>query len=215
MTQTRQMEVWRGEFGRDYTERNIFEDVDAFNRVFVERFGRSRDDLNQTFVGHLDRDIRILEVGANVGNQLHALARMGFRRLYGVELQRDCVNRAHSLFAELDIIEGSAFDLPFKDGYFDLIFTNNVLIHISPNDIDRVFDEMHRCTRQHIYGAEYYAENWQEVPYRGNNDLLWKADYASLMLERFADLELERSEILPYLNEPDLRDRMYLLRKAG
>lgn len=213
MTSTKQMETWTGDFGREYTERNVFEDDAAFNELFRNRFGRTKDEINEDFLGHLDRGIRILEVGSNVGNQLRALRRLGFHRLYGIELQRHCVDRAHETNPEIDIIEGSAFDLPFKDGFFDLVFTNNVLIHIAPADIGTVLAEMHRVTSRYIWGSEYFAETFEEIPYHGQKNLLWKADYAGLFRERFADLSVEREELLPYLDEQGPVDKMYLLRK--
>jgi pseudaminic acid biosynthesis-associated methylase len=215
MTKTKQMETWTGSFGRDYTERNMFASDEAFNEVFVKRFGRTKDQLNESFIGGLDRDIRILEVGSNVGNQLRALRRLGFHRLYGVELQRECVDQAHKINPEVDVVEGTAFDIPFKDGFFELVFTNNVLIHISPKDIGRALAEMHRVTRSYIWGSEYYADSITEIPYRGHRNLLWKADYGSLFCAQFLDLAVEREEMLPYLDEQGPVDKMYLLRRPS
>ncbi len=93
---TPQIDVWRGDFGRAYTERNQFEDHAAFNRFYSDRFGLSRDELNLRFLDRLPRDIRIVEVGCNIGNQLAALKQLGFQRLYGVELQTDALERARA-----------------------------------------------------------------------------------------------------------------------
>ena len=80
----------------------------------------------------LPMDIRILEVGCNIGNQLRGFQRMGFTSLYGVELQQYAVEKAKMATRNINIIQGSGFDLPFKDNFFDLVCTNVVLIHISP-----------------------------------------------------------------------------------
>lgn len=212
---TQQMQVWADEFGREYTDRNTFASDAEWNKVFIDRFGTTKDALNAEFLGDLPRDLRILEIGANVGNQLRALHRMGFTKLYGVELQRHAVQRAKEIAPEADIIEASAFDLPFKDGWFDLVFTNNVLIHIAPTDIGGVLDEMYRVTKTYIWGSEYYADTYREVPYRGHTALLWKTDFGKLFTDRFAGLEVAREKMLPYLNEPGIEDKMYLLRKQG
>ena len=209
-----QIKVWTGQFGRDYTERNRFDDPEAFNALYRQRYGRTRDQIVADWLGELSREARVLEVGANVGNQLRALARVGFRHLYGVEVQRYCVEQAKQLAPEADIVEGSAFDLPFKDGFFDLVFTNNVLIHISPDDIGAVMDEMHRVTRRWIWGFEYYAPEFTEVPYRGRERLLWKADYAKLFVQRFDDLVSAREEVFECRDEAGKLDKAYLLRKA-
>jgi len=79
----------------------------------------------------------------------------------------------------------SADDIPFKDGYFDMVFTSGVLIHISPGNINRVLDEIYRCSREYIWGFEYYADDYTEVNYRGHESLLWKTNFPKLYLDRF------------------------------
>ena len=206
--ETAQTKVWTGKFGRDYTERNRFADDEAFNALYVKRYGQSRDAINQDWLSVVPRDSRVLEVGANIGNQLRALRRIGFRRLFGIELQRYCVEEAKRLNPEADIVEGSAFDIPFKDGFFDLVFTNNVLIHIAPGDIGRVLGEMHRVSRRWIWGFEYYAPEFTVIPYRGREDLLWKADYAALFREQFPDLKSLREQVVDCLDEPEKADKL-------
>ena len=211
--ETEQIKVWTGDFGRDYTARNRFPDVEAFNALYETRYGRSRDAINQDWLADVPREARVLEVGANIGNQLRALSRIGFRHLYGIELQRRCVEEAKQLSPGIDIIEGLAFDIPFKDGFFDLVFTNNVLIHIAPDDIGAVMDEMHRVSRRWIWGFEYYAPAFTEIPYRGHDHLLWKADYAGLFRTRFPGLRSLREETLDCRDEPGNVDKLYLLEK--
>ena len=211
--QTEQIKTWTGSFGRDYTERNRFANDADFNRLYVERYGLSRDEINEDWLAAVPREARVLEVGANIGNQLRALQRIGFRHLYGIEIQRHCVEEAKRLVPEADVVEASAFDIPFKTGWFDLVFTNNVLIHISPDDIGVVMDEMHRVTRRWIWGFEYYAPTFTEIPYRGHDHLLWKADYAGLFRTRFPDLRSRREETLDCRDEPGNVDKLYLLEK--
>jgi len=137
---------------------------------------------------------------------------MGFNDLYGIELQSYAVELSKSRTRRINIIEGSAFDIPYKDGYFDLVFTSGVLIHVSPSDIALVVREIHRCTREYVWGFEYYADNYTEIPYRGQRNLLWKADFARLYLDQFGDLELVKEERLKYLDNDNI-DTMFLLRK--
>jgi pseudaminic acid biosynthesis-associated methylase len=210
---TRQISVWTGEFGRDYTERNRFEDDAAFNRLYVTRYGHARDNINRGWLGHLPRDAKILEVGANIGNQLRALQRIGFSRLYGIEIQRYCVEESKRIYQGLDIVEGSGFDIPFKDGWFDLVFTNNVLIHIAPADLPKILAEIYRVSGSRIMGFEYFEPTITEIPYRGETNLLWKADYAGLYRKQFSNLKAEREQLFPCLDEPGKTDKMFLLRK--
>ena len=128
-----QENLWVGDFGQEYTERNIF-DPDKLDKDYKETFDVSRTDMNELFLKDLNlKDKRILEVGCNIGNQLRFLQRMGYKNLYGIELQPYAVQRAKDFTKGINIIQGEADDIPFKDGYFDLVFTSDVLIHIAPS----------------------------------------------------------------------------------
>lgn len=173
------METWEGEFGKDYTERNLLsmEEVDA---LYKKNYGLTRTELNKRFLEGISSSIRILEVGSNVGNQLLLLQRMGFSNLYGIELQSYGVELSKTRTKGINIIEGSAFDIPFRDEYFDLVFTSGLLIHIHPDDLNKAIREIYRATSKYIWGFEYYAENYTEILYHGHRNLLWKADFSKL-----------------------------------
>ena len=53
----------------------------------------------------------------------------------------------------INIIQGSAFDIPFENKYFELVFASGVLIHISPDDINLVLNETYRCTKKIYLGV--------------------------------------------------------------
>jgi len=204
MIATEQMKKWDGKFGKEYTLRNI---------NAKDNYAISRSELNKLFLGKLDKNIRILEVGCNIGNQLVSLQKMGFKSLYGIELQQEAVELSKSRCKNINIICGSAFDIPFRDGFFDLVFTSGLLIHISPNNINSVLSEIYRCSNKFIWGLEYYASEYTEIIYRNEPDLLWKADFARLYLDAFSDLRLVRRKELLYPDSDNV-DVMFLLEKA-
>ena len=210
---TVQMDGWSGQIGKEYTDRNAL-NMEDWELLYKNRYGLTRTELNSRFLGDLPRDIRILEVGCNVGNQLRVLQGMGFKNLYGVELQWYAVEQAKQRTQKINIIQGSAFDIPFRDGYFDLVYTSGVLIHFTDGDIGLVFDEICRCTKRYIWALEYYAPTWTEIPWRGNRNLMWKADYSRLFRERCPILQLVKEEHYPYLEDSKLVDTMFLLEKA-
>ena len=210
-TETPQKQRWTGDFGREYTDRNTLS-VAQLDALYQTNFGIQRRQLNETFLADIPRDARILEVGSNSGNQLLLLQEMGFTNLSGVEVQSYALELARARVRGAQLSQSSALDLPFEDGEFDLIFTSGVLIHISPADLPRALDEIHRCAKTWIWGMEYYAPEVAEVNYRGHDDLLWKMDYANRYLDRFADLELVREQRVPYLNSSNV-DTMYLLKR--
>ena len=209
---TEQMEYWAGEFGEEYTDRNpqTPEEMDA---AYMSNYGVSRTEMNSEFLGPLPRSIKILEVGSNVGAQLLCLQKMGFENLYGIEINQRAIEITKSRTRNINTIHGSGFDLPFKDGYFDLVFTSGVLIHISPSDSGRIMDEIYRCTKKNIWGFEYFAEEYMEVAYRGKTNLLWKANFSKLYMERFKDLALVKERRYNYLNSNNTNS-MFLLAKT-
>lgn len=212
---TKQIEVWTGDFGREYTDRNTFTGESDYNQLYRRRYGLSQDEVNRSWLEDIPLDARILEVGSNVGYQLEALRRIGYRNLYGVEIQRYCVDKAKALHPKVDIIQAQGGDLPFKSEYFDLVFTSGVLIHVAPDNLPAVQDEMVRVSRRWIFGLEYYAPELVELPYWGQNGLLWKGDYAGLFKSRFKNLRSIREELIEYRDDPGKADQFYLLEKAS
>jgi len=209
--ETPQISQWTGDFGRAYTDRNTL-NATQLDTLYQTNYGITRRRVNETFLEHIPRDVRILEVGCNCGNQLLQLQEMGFTNLWGAEIQSYALESARARTCGIHLGQGSALDLPYEDGYFDLVFTSGVLIHISPVDLPVALDEIHRCAKTWIWGLEYYAPETTEVNYRGHDDLLWKMDYVKCYLDRFSDLELVREQRLPYLNSSNV-DTMYLLKR--
>jgi pseudaminic acid biosynthesis-associated methylase len=209
---TEQTEFWSGNFGKDYTDRNTAT-PDQWNAWYQTQFGITKDALNETFLGQLSRDIKILEVGCNIGQQLSALQRLGFTNLYGIELQTYAVEKAKACTKNINIIQGSGFDIPFKDNYFDLVFTNGVLIHIHPDNLPTIMKEMCRVSNNYIWGFEYFSDELKQVNYRGHDGFLWKMNYSQKFINTCSDLTTVKTEILPY-QTPEHKgnaDIMYLL----
>ncbi len=211
---TQQEQFWAGDFGQSYTDRNT-RDRAEWDDFYRQNWGLTKTDMNAAFLSDLPRDARILEVGCNTGMQLRGLQDMGFTNLYGVELQPYAVEKAKQQTQGINIIQGSGFELPFRDGFFDLVCTNGVLIHIAPDDLPRIMGEMVRCSRQYVFGFEYYSPSLTSVPYRGNEGFLWKADYAALFQQQHPSLTLEKQTLYPYINQAESgnQDAMYLLSK--
>lgn len=211
MDLTEQIKKWAGEFGKEYTNRNRLT-IQEMEDYYKKTFGRTRSDMNEEFLSGLDRDIKILEVGSNIGNQLILLKKQGFKNLFGLEILDYALEIAkrRDETEGISFIKGSALDIPFKDGFFDLVFTSGVLIHISPDDITTAIGEICRCAKKYIWGYEYYAESYQKVTYRGHKDLLWKGDFAGMYLDNCSELKIIRKVEYPYIGS-ELVDQMFLL----
>ena len=84
--------------------------------------------------------------------------------ILGVEPNRHALAIARCASDKVSAMAGNIYDLPFKDQYFDLVFTSGVLIHIPlerrvcPTQCWRIA----RVTRRYILAIEYYDR--QETP---------------------------------------------------
>ncbi|MFW9965186.1 MAG: pseudaminic acid biosynthesis-associated methylase [Candidatus Sifarchaeia archaeon] len=209
MVKTEQEEFWKGEFGDEYTLRNAG-DWDAFYR---KQWGVTRTELNNEFLSDLSKDARILEVGCNRGYQLQILQNQGFNNLWGLEINTKALQIAREN-KTLNLIEGSAFDIPFKNDFFDIVFTSGLLIHIAPEHLPNIMDEIYRTSRSYIWGFEYYSEECVEIVYRGHKNRLWKNNFVKIWQQRFLNLKLIKQQKIPYLDNDNI-DMMYLLKKPN
>lgn len=187
---------------------------EQLDQLYIKKYGLTRTQINEKFLNDIDKNSKILEVGCNVGNQLVLLKNMGYHDLWGVDISKHAINMAKQRLDSNNIFEGSALQLPFEDNQFDLVFTSGVLIHISPDNVNKALNEIYRCSKSNIWGFEYYSsEGYQSIIYRGNNNLLWKTDFSKLYLDQYPDLKLIHQKIIKY-KENDELDMMFLLKKA-
>lgn len=209
---THQQKFWSSSFGQGYNDRNTWT-VKGFDNFYKKTWGTTRSAMNRAFLRGLKID-KTLEMGANIGLQLRHLQAMGMDNLTGVELQWDAVERAKRFTKQINIIQGSAFDLPFKDKYYDLVFTSGVLIHIHPRDHQRAMREMYRVSKKYIWGFEYFNETLQEIPYRGNRNVLWKNNFPAVWQRHCPKLKLIKMKKFKYVGQDNV-DVMYLFKKPS
>lgn len=176
-----QLDEWKGDFGKAYTDRNAID-----WHVRVPAF---RDML---------RDLplcRVLEAGCNRGHNLLAVSHVcgPDTDVVGIEPNPYALRMARTADPSVTALRGSLYDLPFKDGYFDLAFTAGVLIHIPLEKLPAAMAEINRVTRRYILCVEYYAEEETEIRYRDKTNLLWKRDFLKHYLNTIQGLSLVRS----------------------
>lgn len=200
-TEKKVAEAWSGEFGNAYTDRNLVKNLDDWNYGYKERFGVTRLDMFREFFGDIQKEARILEVGCNVGYQLIGLKQLGFRNLYGVEINAYALRKAREIEQDISYLQGDVFDLPFKDRYFDLVFFSGLLVLLPPETLDNAIQEIARCTRKYMFGHEYYSDTLTPIPYRGS--YIWKMNFVERMLSALPDFKLKKEVRYPYLSEKE------------
>jgi len=175
---TEQEAFWAGRFGDQYIGRNpSAKEMGARLALFARIMART--------VG-VDS---VIELGANIGNNLRVLHQM-FPRLdlAAVEIN-DKAAAVLEDWGKAEVHRRSVLDFAPSRQY-DLSFVSGVLIHINPDMLPQVYALLHQASRRYICVIEYYNPSPVEVPYRGYSGKLFKRDFAGEMLERFPDLGL-------------------------
>ena len=94
---------------------------------------------------------RILDIGAGDGTNIMFLAKEGFQP-YGLEISKEGVRKSRKNARQenclVHIIEGDMFDpLPYKDGFFDAVYSYQTINHGELHDIQNLLKEIHRVLR--------------------------------------------------------------------
>jgi ubiquinone/menaquinone biosynthesis C-methylase UbiE len=117
------------------------------------------DDLEVDLVARYATGRDVLEVGCGTGLILERIARFA-RHARGVDLSPGMLQKARE--RSLEVVEGSATDLPFDDASFDVACSFKVLAHV--RDIERALGEMVRVVRP---GGMVLAEFYNPWSFRG------------------------------------------------
>ncbi len=178
MYTTEQEQFWAGEFGDAYVERNAAEQLLIANVALFAKILRIADPVSS-----------VIEMGANIGMNLHAIKRLlPSCQLDGVEINPKAAERLRST-GFVNVFEQSILDFNPPQQY-DFAFIKGVLIHINPDHLPQVYDKLHQASKRYICVTEYYNPTPVALPYRGHENRLFKRDFAGEMLDRFSDLRL-------------------------
>lgn len=199
---TYQRKMWESDLGKSYTDRNVID-----WRTRLPAFRKMLDGLLVK---------QVCEVGCNRGHNLIALTELigEGNNIIGVEPNQYALEIARASSVKIGHLYGHASDLPFKDGYFDLVFTAGVLIHIPLEELSIALSEIYRVSKRYILAIEYFAEDEIAIPYHGHDNLLWKRNFLKHYQTQFPDLDLIRSG---YWGPEDGFDRVHwwLLEKSA
>lgn len=183
-TEARRLEaLWSGAFGDAYVERNR-----AAGDVRASFWRATLDALPVR---------RVLEVGCNVGANLRWIAeRLPAHNIFGIDVNATALNELRTAIPGVNALLCPARELPFRDCWFDLVFTMGVLIHQPESTLPLVMSEIVRCSRRFVLCGEYFAEQTTEVAYRGQHGALFKRDYGRLYRDMFPELRLVQQQFL-------------------
>ena len=175
---TEQENFWSSEFGNDYILRNKGEKKLASKvKMFSDVISKTVDIKN------------CLELGANIGLNLEAISLLKPEvAIAGVEINPVAAQECRNVKGA-EVFEESILDFS-TERKWDFVFTAGVLIHINPNCLNKVYDILYNNSNKYIFIAEYYNPSPVNITYRGNDDRLFKRDFAGELLDKYSDLKL-------------------------
>jgi spore coat polysaccharide biosynthesis protein SpsF len=175
---TPQEQLWAGEFGDDYIVRNRDDALIASNRALFKKI------LSRT-AGVTSA----VEFGANIGNNLHALAELTPQvELHAVEINASAAAEIRG-WGGATVEVASLLDFT-PSRQWDLSFTKGVLIHLPPQALPEIYDKLVACSRRYVMVCEYYNPSPVEVSYRGHEQALFKRDFAGEIMDAHPELTL-------------------------
>ena len=136
-----------------------------YPKEFTEKYGlyaRTRFKILQyaliLTLKTLDFD-SVLDVGCGFGRIIRrVLQKFGDVRITGLDFSKTMLENArHYVRKDVKLVYGDASRMPFKDASFDLVLSNEVLLHVPPSKIGKVRSEMARVARKYIVMVEFYT----------------------------------------------------------
>jgi spore coat polysaccharide biosynthesis protein SpsF len=175
---TAQEDFWAGEFGNEYSHRNVGAGWIAANLALFAKVLSRTDGVRS-----------VIEFGANIGLNLRAIDQLvPDANLAGVEINATAAQELRD-WGKADVIEQSILDFQ-PDLTWDLALIKGVLIHINPDELQAVYSKLFESANRYICVVEYFNPTPVSLPYRGHADRLFKRDFAGEILDRYPSLSL-------------------------
>lgn len=171
---TEQEEFWASEFGDGYISRNNTEKLIVSRMIHFARFMKTASNIKS-----------IMELGCNIGLNLQALNRLDKNlKLSAFEINPTAAEEANAL-GIADITCGTIINSIEPKTQYDLTFTSGVLMHIDPQNLGGVYQNLYDLSNRYILVNEYYNPTPVMVEYRGVKDRLFKRDFAGELIDKY------------------------------
>jgi ubiquinone/menaquinone biosynthesis C-methylase UbiE len=73
------------------------------------------------------------------------------KEAYGIDISSIAIRLASEKFGIRNCIEGNLLDLPYKNNFFNAVFSCDVLEHLIPEDIDKALSEISRVSNKYLF----------------------------------------------------------------
>jgi ubiquinone/menaquinone biosynthesis C-methylase UbiE len=110
----------------------------------------------------------VLEVGCGYGKNLKLLRERTDAVLSGIDFSQSQLEKAKNYLKDLpniELQEGSGTRLPYADRSFDVVFTNNVILHNPPAEAEQIRKEILRVSKRYVVHKEDTNVNYSRYGY--------------------------------------------------
>lgn len=171
--QTEQEQFWAGDFGQGYIDRNSSEQLLTSKVAMWANMLRAAPMVSSA-----------TEFGCNIGLNLMAINRLNPTiSLSGYEINEAAAQQASK--TNVGEIHNRSILEPLDATSVDLTFTVGVLIHINPEHLNKVYENLVNASRRYVLVAEYYNPTPVKIPYHGHEDRLFKRDFAGDLIDNY------------------------------
>jgi len=179
--------------------------------------------IKNTFINSRSR---VLDVGSNTGFNTFEIARLSSSNVTGIDVSESCVKESirqlHQdtvlMQQRIDFVLGSAFNIPFTDDEFDLVFTGGATSFM--NDKEKAIKEYFRVTKDWGFVCMTPLVYIQEPPKKILDavgaaigvkiDKMIAEDWISLVLKTDKNIELFYKEEFEFRQDYNLRLDAYI-----
>jgi pseudaminic acid biosynthesis-associated methylase len=179
MNEQEQVNFWKETYTDEYINRNSNFDL----QLGIEGW--------KTITKKIKEPIgRILECGSNIGRNINFLNHVYPNAKKSIiELAKKPFEIVTSSYTLEHAFNGALVDSDLSNNYYDLVFTNGVLIHVHPDDVLANMQKMFDYSRNYILISEYFNRTPVMLEYRGEQNKLFKSDFGKTFITNF-DVEL-------------------------
>ena len=181
---TEQETFWAQEFGDSYIGRNDSKNLISAN---ISLFSKALK-----YCGNVRS---VIEFGSNIGGNLIALKKLyPEQSQYAIEINLNAADSLIKLLPECTVYKQSILDFDptkVREGRgVDLVLIKGVLIHIHPENLNKVYEKLTALANTFLLVCEYYNPTPVDILYRGHKDRLFKRDFAGEILDQNPEFKL-------------------------
>jgi len=144
----------------------------------IDEFHKRRTEVTEQLVSKFAfRNLSVLDVGCGIGGTCRMMAEKFNCFVSGIDINEEFIRTAEKLSAlvglaeKIVFVKGDALDMPYRDNFFDVVWTQHVQMNIT--DKIKFYSEIHRVLK---YNGSFM---YYDVFSKGNGDVTYPVPWAN------------------------------------